>query len=291
MVMVPLPTDFERIKSSLSSARGRDFETAVAEGFRGVGLGADHIEETQGESDVLVFATHCEEPFGVVVECEAKEGPGQVGAEKVGQVRSHFSRYLSRFGYASKVFRCVVGRPSFSKDCVKDAKGTSDKETADVGVCLVSAHDLATLVELSLVVPISQEDLRDIFSRDGEVSANVRALETKQKQLLATYGAVLATLDVETRESGKTVVRLDRQNLIGQTATLLRVRRFGRVPDTVISRAISDLSSPLLDLLRVDEVTVRRTSHKIPERLAVLGKAGERISQEHDQMLRFLQKP
>jgi hypothetical protein len=280
----------DEVESTLSSSQGRDFELAVTEAFRALGLRADHIEETQGESDVLVFAQYCEEPYGVVVECMAKEGAGQVGAEKVGQARSHFSRYLSKFRGAKAVFRCVVGRPSFSKDCIKDAKGTATKDPADVGVCLVTAEDLTILIHLNSIVPISQEDMREIFSRDGETHQSVKSLEAKQRSLIATYAAVLAMVDLETEELGRTVVRLDQQKLVGQTATLLRLRKLGRVPDEVISRAIVDLSSPLLDLVRTDGSTIKRTSHKIVERLQVMGKVGEQIAEQYNQINRDLRK-
>ncbi len=103
----------ETIIAGLIDSGGRDFEKAVAEAFKVLGLHATQIEETQGEADVLISAHYCEKPFGVVVECQAKEGQGQIGIEKVGQIRSHFTRYLKNFRWASKVFLCVVGRPFF----------------------------------------------------------------------------------------------------------------------------------------------------------------------------------
>lgn len=273
--------------AELSEMKGRDFEEAVARALRTLGLHAERIEETQGESDVLASATYCEEPFGVVVECQAKEGSGQVGADKIGQVRSHFSRYLSRFGYAAKVFRCVVGRPMFSADCIKDSKAAAGS-AADVGVCLMTSKDLQSLVQLNEIVPISHEDMRNIFSRDGEVSQLVKQIESNQNQLLACYGTVLAVVEMETRESGKNIVRMDERKLIGQVTALLRVQGYGKVTDRMVSRAIVDLSGPLLDLLRADDTTVRRTSHKVQDRMATLGPAQKEIVRNYFEMLKVL---
>ncbi len=157
-------------------------------------------------------------------------------------------------------------------------------------MCLLRFDTLGKLILTNELFPLSQEDVREVFSYEGEVSKTVDKLEESRNQLLASYAAVLATVDHETYHSGRTVVRLGKERLVGEVNMVLQLRKMGIVADELIERAVSDLSSPLIDLIRVDGGTVRRTSHEIPSRLAQLGKTGDAILQSYDDTLKFLQK-
>lgn len=272
----------------MTSAEGKDFEVATARAFRLLGLGAEARKETQAEADILVYAEKCERPFGVVVECTAKQGRRMVGQAKVGQVRSYATQYVTLFQSVSRVFLCIVGRPTFSRQAVRASRGGGKK--GDRGVSLLRFDTLGNLILMNELFPLSQEDLREVFSYEGEVSKTVDKLEVSRNQLLASYAAVLATVDHETNYSGRTVTSLRKERLVGAVNMVLQFRDVGIVADELIERAVSDLSSPLIDLIRVGEGTVRRTSHEIPSRLAQLGKTGDAILQSYDDTLKFLQK-
>ncbi len=63
---------------------------------------------------------------------------------------------------------------------------------------------------------------------------------------------------------------------------VLHLIGYGVVPDNLIERAIPDLSSPLIDLIRVEGTTVKRTSLKMESRLSKLGEAGEEILSHYE---------
>ena len=272
----------------MASKEGGDFERAVARAFRLLSLKARQRKGTQGEADVLVFAERCERPFGVVVECTAKTGAGRVGQEKVGQVRSYATQYVTHFADVSRQFLCLVGRPGFSREAMRASRSGGEK--GDRGVCLLASDGLAQLVMANEMLPVSQDDLHSIFASEGEASGAVEALLKRRNQLLAAYAAVLAVIEHDTSHADRGFVRLDRTRLMGQVGMLLHIRGTGEVADEIIERAILDLSSPLIDLIRVNSKTVHRTSSDIPARLRTLGEAGEGILKLFRDDIQFLER-
>src|SRR5207245_2455224 len=98
----------QQIMEGLETQRGREFELIVTETLFNLGLRSKHIETTQGESDVLAEAWYSQKPYALVVECYAGDADVEVPQDKIGQVRTAFSRYWFEYRKADSVYRVVV---------------------------------------------------------------------------------------------------------------------------------------------------------------------------------------
>jgi hypothetical protein len=244
---------FEDIVRDLHNAEGRDFEKAVCTAFNFLDFDASLTQSTQGESDVIAEAYYAEKRYFIVIECQARAPPNQVGIDKVGQIRGNAEGYSldpRRQQLFETSHKLIVGRPVFSNDARRNAH-------PDVG--LITATNLSLLMLDHRKFSYSQDDLKEALVVSGEITdpqiASFQQRITSQRQYFRKldiytliYIGLLEDPFSDNLEKRKNWVSSD--IVIG---TVLFIANLFRIPNLTrdeVAEAMRDLDNPFLNILR-----------------------------------------
>jgi hypothetical protein len=237
------------IVQRLNTENGRpNFENAVADAFRFLDFQVDPVIETQGESDLIVKAPLPQKPYFVIVECSAAKQKKFVSYKKLGQIRGNAPKYFLQYGKDFPTYyKVVVGRPAFSENTKKHALDD---------VVLLTTKVLIRLLLVHSIYQFSQDELRSIFETKGEVSMErVRELSTPYLKNLRVHALVfMALLEEPTSDPDKRKREgLPIQTLVGSVMSLSWFLGVKDVTPSDIVRAITELSSPLKNVIQVSQ--------------------------------------
>jgi len=244
---------FDDVINDLLHREGRDFEKAVCTAFNFLDFDASLTQSTQSESDVIAEAYYAENPYFIVIECQAVLPQNQIGVDKVGQIRGNAEAYSldpRRQQLFETSHKLIVGKPTFSADARR-------RSPPDVG--LITVANLSLLMLGHQMHPYSQDELKEAFGVPGEITTShidsfrQRILGKRQYQRkLDTYSLIYIGLledpYLDNLEKRKDWISLD--IMIGTVLTYGSLFRIPNLEREEVADAMRDLDNPFLNLLR-----------------------------------------
>jgi hypothetical protein len=241
------------ILKNLLHTDGKEFEKTVRTAFNFLDFDASLTESTQSEADVIAEAYYAENPYFIVIECQAVLSHNQVGVDKVGQIRGSAEAY-SLDPRRQQLFRTshklIVGRPEFSPDARK-------RSHPDVG--LITATHLGRLLISHRSHLYSQDELKEVLCISGEITD--AQIDSFQQRILGKiqyprkldiysliYLGLLEDPISDNLEKRKDWVSMD--NLIGVVLTYGSLFRIPNLSKEEIAEGVRDLDNPFLSVLR-----------------------------------------
>lgn len=262
----------------LDGSGGYEFEKAVAEAFSFLDFEAHVVEETQAESDVIVKAPLARNPYFVVVECGAVREGSQVSYAKVGQIRGNYVKYAGdkEFVDYETTYLAIIGKPSFSPDAIE----TSEGGVTSLGVTLLTAESLKSLVNLHDIYCFTQDELEEVFNPEGGPVADFSNLEkigADHHKKIDLYAIIYVTL---VGDIGLRMYRSDwtpRMHLVGSVRCLGAMLDIPVWTEEDVNRAIQVMTSPLVRVLEDNPTadSVRATSLPLDRIATNMGQKGK----------------
>lgn len=267
--------NLNEINANLRLKGGREFEEAVRVAMEYLDFEASLTETTEAESDVIVEAPHAETPYFIVVECQAVREGGQVGIDKIGQIRGNAASYLDtrRQQLFEEYYKLVVGKPEFSHHA---------KEKASPDVCLMTVDTLTRLLVYHKRYQISQNVLQEIFKAVGEIDLNkigsviMQYLRTdRYNRRLETYSLIYAALlqdpfsdKIELRKKWTPV-----DQVVAEVLTYGKIFRIRDLSYNEVALLIRDLDNPFIRIVesRRNEIRLSTISLATIKNFSALG--------------------
>lgn len=271
------PPPLDNIIQDLQSRGGREFERTVCDALNFLDLKAFLTASTEAESDVVAEAFHAEKPFFIVVECQAVREGGQVGVDKLGQIRGNASSYLdTRRQQLFKIgYKLIVGKPEFSNHA---------RKKAPPDVALMSVDTLILLLKFHSRYQFSQNELHNVFQRVGEIENSSIGkftaecfAERQYVRKLSIYSLVYIAL-LENPYSAKLEKRKGWSllgEIMGEVLAYGKLFRIGGLTSDEVIQRIRDLDNPFLRIVEMsgEEVRLSTISKSVMEEFTHFGKA------------------
>ena len=245
--------DVESIVQDLFHKEGSDYEKAVCGAFSFLGLSAGVTTTTEAESDVIAEAKLAENPYYIVIECQAVAANNEVGYQKLGQIRGNASSYADsrRQQIFKNGYKLIVGKPKFSSNC---------RERSDPDVGLITAGNLAGLLRDHEVYRFSQSQLQSIFRIVREIEKKhildfVSSFERRTDLYALIYISLLEDPYDEKAEKWKAWTPIER--IMEGTMTYARLLGVRDVTDNELKVLIRDLDNPFFHIIELQSTNGR----------------------------------
>lgn len=266
--------DLEKTILDLHEKAGRDFEKSVCDAMKYLDLSASLTQTTEAESDVIAEALHAETPYFIAIECQAVREGGQVGYEKLGQIRGNAASYLDtrRQTLFENAYKLVVGKPEFSEHA-------KERATPDVG--LLSVETLSRLMRLHQRFQLTQDALQEIFSGIGEIDPQkvdfevIKHLRNENYyRKLYVYSLIfLSLIEDPFSESKRRKKWIPLNEIVGSVLTYGKLFRIRDLTAFEIGELIRDLDNPFIRIIesRGNEIRLSTLSLDFIENFNPLG--------------------
>lgn len=281
-----MSSNVEKIIEALQNAEGTNFDLAVCDAFRYLGLDSEHIGlDDDAEPDVIAKSKWSGIAFMIVCECHATNERRKVKTRKVGQIRSNGPHHVEE---GVNLYLAIVGKPSFGINAIKNSPPD---------VCLLVAEDLIKLVKHHALLRFRNEELEGIFGKCGEATPRVNelimTLHKKLKMYAEAISLTICAVEEYSAESQNTPISIS--NIKAMVRSFGLAWELARFHEIDVMHAISFLASPPLRLLRVNEEYVELsgiTSESMKE-MKMLGEVGAfilEVAEEIREKLRLSDK-
>lgn len=243
----------EDIINRLRNDMGRNFEIAVVDAFNLLGFEAEHIEETQAESDVIVKAPQALRPYFIVVECEAVREGAQVSYTKLGQLRGNFPKYATRYKGFSLIYKLIVGKPEFSDDTIESSRSDTTLMTSEI---------LIQLLEYNSRYGLSQDEIKNLFLklsliREDDIEQLYHMYKRKVKLYSFIFIGLLNKPENASLNKRDAIIHIER--LIGIVKNLSYIKGM-EFSDDEIYDSIRELQHPLVKIVERIEKGLKLSS-------------------------------
>jgi hypothetical protein len=179
----------------------------------------------------------------------------------------------------------VVGRPSFSADCVRSSRASKQEIDPAVDVCLLSTADLKRLLYIHDRKPLTQADLQRAFGTSGLSTPYVEAIEKEFSRIVGLAAVVGAALEFRTWTLERKVVPINEMAFAGEVRAYCRMFGVGEFAEAQIVDVLSHLAGPLLGVLVRDGANLYRTNHRFTARMSSLGQLGQEIAVKYEEFI------
>jgi len=244
--------DLEDIINRLRNEMGKSFERAVTDAFKFLGFDAEHINETQAESDIIIKAPQALKPYYVVAECEAVREGNQVSYRKLGQLHGNFGKYATRYKEYSSSYKMLVGKPVFSNDAIESSKNEP--------VTLLTSEMLIRLLEYNSRYILSQDELENFFLWSGLIQKeHIETICNMYMRKVKLYSLIYISL-INRPTRSRLNIRgnfIPLEELIGSIKTLSYLMKIENVNNEEIFEAIRDLSNPFIKIVEIKKDTIK----------------------------------
>lgn len=277
--------NLQELIRDLQRSSGVDIHSPIVDAFKYMGYDARMVENTQAEPDVIAYSRSAQEPYMLVIEANVIEGSdGQVGVEKVAQIRGSAPRHISLAESEGKIskdkgYMVVVGKPDFSKDAIRNS---------EPDVCLISINDLVSLLELYRCYRFSHEDMEAMFRNSGKTKEYFERVVVKGfKETVLTYGLICYAIEKISKEDN---IPPRPAEIIYSVKILLRLFNLPK-SEKIIQNGINFFTDPVAGVFTLHGDSYRLTSKRFEDHLPLVhGELGKEILQAYSNWKRYLRR-